>query len=351
VARRILIAILCAAVLSGVPSAGGEAVALGAPSIGVLRIIPSQPIPKDLSGVRYLLLDASRARRVGGLKRSYPRLRVLAYKNLSFLIDYSRRLDGNAGVPWAKARKSWFLRDRAGRRVHSAHFKHAWFADVGNAAYQRAWARNVLRFLRRAPWDGVFMDDALADPGWHLGGRYQRLARYPNRDAYRAAERSLLAALQPALTRAGYVQIANIGASTDQADVWTDWAPLLSGELDEHFLKPGKGTEPVVTGADWAAAIGIEQAVEATGRAFLALSYGPSSDTAAQGYTRASFLLFNRPETGSASIWGPHATQTSTLDLGLPLGAASQNGATWTRPFTGGLLTVDPSAGTYSVTG
>jgi hypothetical protein len=116
----------------------------------------------------------------------------------------------------------------------------------------------------------------------------------------------------------------------------------------EHFLKLGNGTEPVATGDVWASAVSIEQAVEGAGRSFLALSYGPSSNTTAQGYTRASFLLFNRPETASASIWSPHATTTSTLDLGSPLGPALQTGATWTRPFTGGLLSVDPQAGTYS---
>src|SRR5438132_2318631 len=345
-----VLATLAALAVSTIPGATVRGIGIPATrSIGVLRINPRQPIPKDLRGVRYLLLDAARARRVAGLKKRYPRLRVLAYKNLSFLIDYSRSLRGNAGVPWRGARKSWFLRDQAGRRVRSVHFRDAWFADVGSRSYQRALIRDVLRLLRAAPWDGVFMDDALADPGWHLGGRYERLARYPTRNAYRAAERSLLVALQPALTRAGYLEIANVGAGSDQADVWSDWAGLVSGEMDEHFLKPGKGTEPVVTGASWTAAVAIEQAVEGAGRSFLALSYGPRSDTAAQGYVRASFLLFDRPETASASIWSPHATPTSNLDLGIPLSDAVQNGETWTRPFSGGVLSVDPTTGTYSV--
>ena len=96
----------------------------------------------------------------------------------------------------------------------------------------------------------------------------------------------------PALKRAGYLVIANIGASFDQADVWGDWAGLLSGVMDEHFLKLGEDTEPVATGADWAADIAIEQAVERAGRIFLALTYGRSRDTADQAYVRASFLLF-----------------------------------------------------------
>ena len=316
-------------------------------SIGVLRITWSQPIPKDLSGVRYLLLDAARASNVAGLKSRYPGLHVLAYKDLSFLIDYSRAPGGNAGVPWGQARESWFLHDRRGRRVNSVHYPRAWFADIGRHSYQRAWLRDVLAFLGDAPWDGVFIDDALADPGWHLGGAYRRLTRYPTRGAYRAAERLLLAKVGPALTRAGYLGIANIGASFDQTDVWSDWAGLLSGVMDEHFMKLGEESEPVATGADWTADVRIEQAVEGAGRIFLALTYGPSRDTADQGYVRASFLLFDRPDTDSASIWSPNVTPSSTFDFGVPLGPARKVGAVWTRAFADGVVSVDPSDETY----
>jgi hypothetical protein len=297
--------------------------------------------------VRYLLLDAARAPAVADLKRQYPGLQVLAYKDLGFLIDYSQGPGGNAGVPWGQARESWFLHDRGGRRVNSVHYPKAWFADVGRGSYQRAWLHNVLRFLRAAPWDGVFMDDALADPGWHLGGAYRRLARYPTRDSYRVAARSLLAKVGPALTRNGYLGIANIGASFDQSDVWSDWAGLLSGVMDEHFLKLGEGTEPVATGADWAADVRIEQAVEGAGRIFLALTYGPANDGADQRYVRASFLLFDRPDTGSASIWSPNSTPSSSFSAGVPLGPAKKAGGIWTRAFSDGVVSVDPRDSTY----
>jgi hypothetical protein len=191
------------------------------------------------------------------------------------------------------------------------------------------------------------MDDALADPGWHLGNAYRRLARYPTRDAYRAAARLLLARVGPALTREGYLGIANIGASFDQTGVWSDWAGLLSGVMDEHFLKLGEGTEPVATGSDWTAEMRIEQAVEGAGRTFLALAYGPSTDTAGQGYVRASFLLFDRPETESASLWSPNVTPSSSFDPGLPLGPARKAGGSWTRAFSDGVISVDPSNETY----
>jgi hypothetical protein len=316
-------------------------------NVGVLRITWSQPIPRDLSGVRYLLLDAARASYVADLKRRYPGLRVLAYKDIGFLIDYSRGPGGNAGVPWQQARERWFLHDRSGRRVNSVRYPKAWFADVGRQSYQRAWLRNVLRFLHGAPWDGVFMDDALADPGWHLGGAYRRLSRYPTRDAYRAAARSFLAKIGPALKKEGFLGIANIGASYDQPQVWGDWAGLLSGVMEEHFLKLGEGAEPVATGADWTADVNAERAVEGAGRIFLALTYGTANDAADQRYVRASFLLFDRPDTGSASIWSPNITPSSSFAVGQPVGPARRVGAVWTRAFSGGVISVDSSDGTY----
>jgi hypothetical protein len=320
-------------------------------SLGVLRITRSEAIPSDLGGVRYLLLDATRAAKVAGLKARYPRLRVLAYKNLSFLIDYSSDELGNAGMPWpeAQAHEDWFLHDPAGDRVASVRFGNAWFADVGLAAYQRAWLKDVLSFLRQSPWDGVFIDDANADPGWHLGGAYTELAKYPTRDAYRAAERSMLAAVGPAFKAAGYLALPNVAAAPDQADVWADWASLTSGAMLEHFLERGESTDPAVTGGDWTSETDVERAVEGAGRVFLGLTYGSEDDGSAQGYVRASFLLFDDPSTASASIWAPNAGTGAKLDLGAPLGPATRSGTLWTRRFERGTLDVDASAGTFRV--
>ena len=320
-------------------------------SSGILRIAPSQELPDNLGGVRYLLLDSARADEVADLKQRYARLKVLAYKNLSFLIDYSKDELGNAGVPWPKAagHRSWFLRDRHRRRVPSVHYKDAWFADVGNRSYQAAWRQQVSAFLRSASWDGVFVDDALADPGWHLGGAYGKLARYPSRKAYRAAERSMLAAVAPPLERSGYLVIANIVAARDQQDVWADWARVLSGAMLEGFAKADKGPDSLLTGAAWGRDVDAERAVEGAGKIFLALSYGPDDATTAQGYTRASFLLFDRPKTRSASIWSPHPSAAPRMYPGRPLGPAKLRGTVWTRRFTRGTVWVDPSAATYGV--
>jgi hypothetical protein len=317
-------------------------------NVGVLRITDSEPIPADLTGVRYLLLDANRLDRVAGVKQRYPGLRVLAYKNLSFLIDYSHDARGNAGVPWSQAPRTWFLRDRHGRRVRSAHFADSWLADVGLPAYQHAWRDDVLAFLRSAPWDGVFLDDALADPGWHLGGKYRRAGRYPTRKSFRAAERSMLAAVGPAITQAGYLAVANVVAGRGQADVWQDWAPFVSGLMLEHFLDGARPGE-VAVGPEWQRETRALRTVEATRKSFLALSYSPPSTPAAQGYVRASFLLFDDPLTVSATIWHAKATPEAKLDVGAPKGPAVHEHGLWKRHFQHGTIVVDPRHGTYRV--
>jgi hypothetical protein len=193
----------------------------------------------------------------------------------------------------------------------------------------------------------VFVDDANADDGWHLGGNYSLLALYPTRDAYRAAMRSMLAAVGPAIKAAGYEVIPNIAASWDQPDVWADWATLTSGAMHEHFLKWGESTETVLTGVDWAIHTNAERAVVGAGREFIALTYGPSSYTSAQLYVRCSFLLF--ANSASASIWTPDDGSASRTDLGAPTGAASESNGVWRRTFERGTITVDTNTGTATV--
>src|SRR5207249_4150858 len=189
---------------------------------GAPLITPSPGVPDNPTGLPHLPLGSGRRSGGGVRQQRRPHRQTPAANHGAFLIDYSRDELGNAGVPWpdANLHGSWFLRDEHGRRVRSVHFKDSWFADVGNPSYQSSWRQQVSSFLRSAPWDGVFVDDALADPGWHLGGAYRKLARYPGRKAYRRAERSMLAAIAPGLERDGYLVIANVFAARDQQDVW-----------------------------------------------------------------------------------------------------------------------------------
>ena len=123
--RRYLAALLAAAAVAGALLWDSRTVTTNPPaasptsteSRGVLVISPTDEVPNDLSGVRYLLLVAAKAPQVASLKQRYPGLKVLAYKDLSFFVDYSRNDLGNAAVPWVLA---WW----------SITYYNAWFMVV-----------------------------------------------------------------------------------------------------------------------------------------------------------------------------------------------------------------------------
>lgn len=313
--------------------------------LSLLRINPNEALPADLTKYDTLILDAYRYDQVAGLKQKYPRLRVYCYRNLSFVADYAHGAIDNCGVTWEQAQNdlSWWLLDKFGSRVNSRGYSHLWFMDVGLPAYQQAWLKNVNTWLMVAPWDGVFLDDTNADQGYHVGGNYALLAKYPSRDEYRMATRSMLAAVCPPLKQVGYTVIPNVGASWDQPDVWADWSKLCSGAMREHYLKWGEAAEPVFIGNDWRV---HTDAQRATVGEFYAATYGPA-DAAKQRYVRCSFLLFWNGQGGSS--WSPDDTASQTA-LGQPTGAAVQSGSVWTRQFEHGTVRVDTAAGTASVT-
>src|SRR5204863_506767 len=150
------------------------------------------------------------------LKAANPGLKALVYKNLSFTDSYgcSNGVDQarlSTGVGYCDAdhnHPDWFLTDSSGGRLNSYYFPHAWTMDVGSPAYQSKWLSNVLADVRAGGWDGVFMDDTNTDMSWHLHGR--TIAKYPTSASWRAATRSMLANVGPALTSAGFLAVPNL---------------------------------------------------------------------------------------------------------------------------------------------
>jgi putative glycosyl hydrolase-like family 15 (GHL15) protein len=325
-------------------------------SLSVMRINPAAPIPADLSKYSILFLDSSRWAQVAGIKAQYPNLKVLAYKNLGFVCDYAHSMDDNSGVTWEEANlhSDWFLYDSNGVRQASQGYPQCYFMDVGLSSYQQAWASNVIAWAAKAPWDGIIMDDVNADDGWHLNGCYSCLAKYHTRDLYKNAVESGLGYTAGQLKAASYLAIPNIGASWDQPGVWAPWATLASGAVREQFLKWNSGTDPVFTGSDWTLHTEIEKAVQNANRLFVGITYGPSTYTSAQIYVRASFLILYNPDIASVDGWGDGVgggfdSPSFTCDPGYPLGAATQNGSTWTRQFNNGTVTVNTATGTATL--
>jgi hypothetical protein len=340
----------------------------GAPNgIGALRICTGcAQSGGDLSQYKYVVLNSWDAPLLPALKAANPGLKALLYKNLSFTMSYScaNGVDKpylSAGVGYCDADQhhpDWFLTDPNGSRLNSYYFQQAWMMDVGNPAYQARWLSNVLDDLHGGGWDGVMLDDTNTDMGWHLHGR--TIARYPTAAAWRAATRSMLATVGPALQSAGFLAIPNLSApwasDYDAQATWSDWLQFTSGALQEYYSKWGTDSSGWFAGNDWTYRQKFQSLTEQTGKIFIGLTYAPKVDTRSMTWARANFLLFDDPANGGALIFEPTGPEAQdpyasswTADVGSPVGARFQVGSAWRRNFTGGAVVVNPTSSTVTV--
>jgi Hypothetical glycosyl hydrolase family 15 len=320
----------------------------------------------NLSRYGYVILNSWDAPLLPALKAANPGLKALVYKNLSFTTSYScsngvdqARLSTGVGYCDADSNHpDWFLTDSVGTRLNSYYFPQAWMMDVANSAYQSKWLSNVLADLRAGGWDGVFMDDTNTDMSWHLHGR--TIAEYPTSSSWRAATRSMLANVGPALTSAGFLAVPNLSApwaaDYDAQATWRDWIQFTSGAAQEYYSKWGSASSSWFGGSDWMFRQQFQAITEQAGKIFLGITYAPRSDTRSMTWARANFLLFDDPADHGALVYefsdpeaqDPYAPEW-TADVGSPTGARFQVGAAWRRDFTGGTVLVNPSSSTVTV--
>ena len=173
---------MCAAALAIAVAAASAAWATG--DVAALRDCGGAAAPLQPGlGYRYVILQAWKYKRIPAIKRRFPGVKVLVYKDMASTRDYAHGVDElPTGVAYDYANRrhpEWFLRDTSGHRVEWRGWPGSWQMDVGSASYQRTWARNVADELRRRHWDGVFVDGVVRTmkrPAY-LGGRV--LAKYP----------------------------------------------------------------------------------------------------------------------------------------------------------------------------
>jgi hypothetical protein len=335
--------------------------------IGALRICTGCAASGgDLSRYRYVVLNSWDAPLLPALKAANPGLKALVYKNLSFTMSYScsggvdnRYL--SAGVGYCDADRThpeWFLTDKGGSRLNSHYYQQAWLMDVGSPGYQARWLSNVLTDLRSGDWDGVMLDDTDADMGWHLHGR--TIARYATSASWRAATRSMLATVGPALRGSGFLAIPNLStpwaSDYDAQATWADWLQFTSGAVQEYYSKWGSSSSGWFAGNDWTFRQRFQALTEQAGKIFLGVTYAPKGDERSMAWARANFLLQDEPRNGGALIFqatDPEAQDpynaSWTADVGAPVGARFQVGSAWRRNFTGGTVVVNPTSSTVTV--
>ena len=323
------------------------------PGVAALRIGSNDMAnPGDLSQYRYVIMQASEWARIPALKAANPRVKVIAYEDMSLStawsctngVDDAFPASGLGYCASSTSHPSWFLTDTSGQRVMSAWYSGDWFMDIGSTAYQNAWAAAVVSMLRTKGFDGVMLDDANSDPTGPLGGR--TLAKYPTPQSYADATSGFLQNVCGQVRAAGFLTLPNVQASSSRA-VRDQWAGYCDGTVKEYWVKWGSSTNLQKTGADWADDLAQLEDADAAGKIMIPIVYTPMNDERDMTFARASFLLAWNGSSSSALIRDvPGATPWSsawTASVGSPLGPRRQVvGGVWRRDFTGGTVLVNP---------
>jgi Hypothetical glycosyl hydrolase family 15 len=287
------------------------------------------------------------------LKAANPALKVLMYKNASFMSSAGAGGTYSTGVGQPEAdtaHPDWFLLTKAGQRFKSWSYSWMWAADIGKAGYQNQWASNVITELKAHPeFDGVYLDDMNASIRHHHDP--SDVMQYPNDTAYSGAMRSFVQSVAPKVHAAGKLVFANMGGTwAEFPDFNDDVLQYLDGGNDEFFLTwPGGTMQPQ---SMWDRMRVSIQRAEASGKWFLATTAGVSNDDAKNAkimhYAFATALLFGDGHT--SFTLAKNYTDESWYDdyeysLGKPLGdAQQQTSGVWTRDFENGVVAVNPSS-------
>ncbi|HEU5243077.1 MAG TPA: putative glycoside hydrolase [Gaiellaceae bacterium] len=265
----------------------------------------------------------------------------------------------NTGVPYPEARRhGWLLKDRSGDLLVNRNYPSNYIGDVGSPAYQQAWLAGVSRILRENGDDGIFLDDVLVDLAPLAGAE---AAKYPTAQKWADAQLSFVRAVGNGLRKKGYYVLVNASAyvpgspraSNGSSTIawWRRLAPYVNGLADEYYQETSNGSDTLRTyGSAWYQAWGgwqrVMETTQALGKDFFGLTYGPPDDAHRMSYAKASFLL-EWDGDGGAFLYQPSDRQDPwngawTRDVGRPEGQKRRVGVAWLRPYSGGIVLVNP---------
>jgi hypothetical protein len=301
----------------------------------------------------FVILQAWETKRMQELKAQNPSLKVLVYKNIGFAAE-QKTTSSSTGVSTqeAEANPQWFLTNLSGERISSNGYKWLWAMDVGDPAYQRRWAENVIAEIKAQGWDGVFIDDP--NPTMKYAYDPTQVAKYPSDAAYSAAMESALAYIGPQVQSSGKLAIANFATWVEYTSTCDSWLKYLSGALDEMFVKWGRNTgEGYRPESQWLRQLEEVKYAASQGKQFLGFTQGSSGETQAARFGYGTVLLGTN---GSASYaFTPNYTSETWMpeyeyELGAPTGSETRDSnGVHRRSFEKGLVLVNPTESTQSV--
>lgn len=248
----------------------------------------------------------------------------------------------------------WFLRDSAGQIIQSWNDDElVALMDPANPGWQQFFIERLLARQDEFGWDGLFLDnlDASLD-------RFRRMnkmpAAYTSDAAYQDAFFAFLQVVRDQYSAVtGRPVLANITLMEDPA-VWDRYMHLLDGAMDEDWAVGWHGEYLSVR--EWRENLQRAQRSQADGKRLILVAQGDSSaDLERQRFAFASYLLVANGEAAFRyassdaydAVW---VYSNYRVKLGEPKGAAEERaGGLWVREFSGGRVTVNPTAHTASI--
>jgi Hypothetical glycosyl hydrolase family 15 len=265
----------------------------------------------------------------------------------------------STGVPYSQASANGWLLHCGSSLCINKDFANNYIGDIGSAAYQQAFIKNVEDYLAARPGiDGIFIDDMLYDPKAMMGS-YP--TEYPSTSAWAAAGVSFAKAVYTALHAKGYYVALNAGAymagdtsyddGSSTVSWWKELGPYADGLMNEFYdetssstgLMRALGTAWYQHWDGWQRLIGTAQSM---GDDFLGLTKQTCTDTATMMYGKASFLLeWNGGPSAFMFTCGTTdpANPAWTTSIGQPVSAKVQVGIGWMRFYSGGVVVLNPS--------
>lgn len=313
----------------------------------------------------YVVLNAWEGGLIPKLKAANPAVQVFVYKDLSSTRSYACRNGVDdaqlpTGVGYCQAEKDhpeWFLLDPNGRRFEYGGYSGHWQMDVGNAAYQDAWAANVIESSTKSGFDGVFMDNALFPcDAYHQG---VCPAKYPTDAAFQDAYKSMLANTRDDFVAAGLTTVANLSNARLHAGAWGAYTEHLDGGFDEWWLTFNDNDLLSEYPEGWGRQVAQITSNEARGKITWVQPHHTDRADRPYRFALASYLLAAGDKAAIAGIdqtdgYGdPRPWRTEyDWDLGTPTGPYKSVGANiFLRDFTCGTVVVNANrTDTKSVT-
>ncbi|WP_196777956.1 putative glycoside hydrolase [Lentzea aerocolonigenes] len=282
----------------------------------------------------YIVLNAWEGALISKLKAANPSVQVFVYKDLSSTRSYAchNGVDDAqlpTGIGYCDASRNhpeWFLLSPAGQRLQYSGYSGHWQMDIGNVAYQNAWADAVISASKASGFDGVLMDNALFSCATYHDNVCP--ARYPTDASIQTAYKAMFANTRAKFTSAGLKTVANLANARLYAGGWNAYTTNLDGGFDEWWLTFSDTNRLPEYSEGWSRQLAEISANEARGKITWVQPHFSDSAQAPFRYALASFLMVSGPRSAFSPVartdgYGdpPQWRSEYTWRLGAPSGS------------------------------